>query len=136
MPTMKNHSPTFEIQHDSSQSERNETPSIRPAGLLQPTALPTKSFQQMVGNILGPFQQSATHIWWIIIARGYFTGYAEDKALPYDTETEATKLFVVLLLCSNNPSKRADDKGKTVYPLLSAPCRHISTPYTVIQIFG
>ncbi|KAK8777518.1 hypothetical protein V5799_029140 [Amblyomma americanum] len=92
--------------------QRRKTPPTRPAGFLNPIEPPSRPFQQIGMDLLGPFPTSTSGNKWIIIATDYLTRYAEAKALPNGTAAEVAKFFVeCILLRHGGPDVLITDRG-------------------------
>lgn len=92
--------------------QRRKTPPKRPAGFLQPIRPPSRPFQEVGMDLLGPFPTSTTGNKWIIVATDYLTRYAEAKALPNGTAAEVAKFFVEsILLRHGAPEILITDRG-------------------------
>ncbi|KAM7288648.1 uncharacterized protein ISCGN_028848 [Ixodes scapularis] len=94
--------------------QRRKKPPSKPAGLLQPITPPTKPFQQIGMDLLGPFPPSTMGNRWIIVATDYLTRYAETKALPSGTAVEVAKFFIEsIVLRHGAPEVLITDRGSS-----------------------
>lgn len=92
--------------------QRRKTPPTRPAGFLQPIAVPSKPFQQIGMDLLGPFPTSRSENKWIVVATDYMTRYAETAALPRGTAQEVAKFFInQVVLRHGAPEVLITDRG-------------------------
>ena len=92
--------------------QRRKTPPTKPAGLLQPIAVPSRPFQQVGMDLLGPFPTSRSENRWIVVATDYMTRYAETAALPKGTAQEVAKFFIhQVVLRHGAPEVLITDRG-------------------------
>lgn len=92
--------------------QRRKSPSVKPAGLLNPIQPPRTPFDQVGMDLLGPFPLSSSGNKWIIVATDYLTRYAETKALPKGTASEVAQFFTEsVVLRHGAPSCVITDRG-------------------------
>lgn len=107
--------------------QRRKRPPTRPAGLLQPIQPPSRPFQQIGMDLLGPFPTSTSGNKWIIVATDYLTRYAEAKPLPNGTAVEVAKFFVEsILLRHGAPEVLITDRGTAFTADLTQAILHYS----------
>lgn len=92
--------------------QRRKVPSTKQAGFLMPIRPPTRPFQRIGMDMLGPFPRSNSGNKWIIVATDYLTRYAETSALPSGTALEVAKFFVhQIVLRHGAPEVLITDRG-------------------------
>lgn len=92
--------------------QRRKTPPAKPAGLLKPIEPPSKPFEQVGMDLLGPFPASESGNKWIVVATDYLTRFAETKPLPTGTAMEVARFFVhEILLRHGAPAVLITDRG-------------------------
>lgn len=92
--------------------QRRKVPPTKPTGLLKPIDPPSRPFQQIGMDMLGPFPLSHSGNRWVIIATDYLTRYAETSALPNGTALEVAKFFInCVVLRHGAPEILITDRG-------------------------
>lgn len=94
--------------------QRRKTPTVAPAGLLQPIDVPIEPFYRVGLDLLGPFPTSTQGNKWVAVAIDYATRFAITRALPTSCATEvADFLLHDVILHHGAPHQLLTDRGRS-----------------------
>lgn len=93
--------------------QRRKRPTQAPSGLLQPLPCPSRPFERVGIDLIGPLHTSSSGNRWVVVAIDHLTRYAETSALPTATAEDVATFFLTnILLRHGAPHTLLSDRGR------------------------
>lgn len=93
--------------------QRRKRPTQAPSGLLQPLPCPSRPFERVGIDLIGPLHTSSSGNRWVVVAIDHLTRYAETSALPTATADDVATFFLTnILLRHGAPHTLLSDRGR------------------------